>query len=243
MDSLLDVKVREVIPTSTESNPEYPPALQNRHIFVGLAILGLAVFMLMWLSFGAEILFYAWDHPLSQFFATLREGAQTWVVSTARAIGKVGSQGITGLTVLLLIIWAIRRRFRRFWLLLVTVLGVELLWVAVVFAIGRPRPIEVRTVGNILLPSFPSGHAMLFIAFAGALLYLYYRRVKKSGQRIVLAFGVIALLLLTGFIRLFFTAHYFTDVIGGYGLGLAWTATIIPVVETVMLRRQYERQH
>lgn len=224
------------------SAPPHTVALDNFPLFMALAAVGLGLFLLMWLSYRAEILFYAWDRPINQFFQAVRQGAQAWVVSAARFYGKAGSQGITVITILLVIFWGVRRKIRHFWLMLVTVLGVELLWLAVVFAIGRPRPVEVRTVGDIVLPSFPSGHVMLFIAFFGVLLYLYFRRLKNR-TRLMALIGVVLLLLITGFVRLFFTAHYFTDVIAGYGLGLAWTAAVIPAVDYIVLTRQEERQN
>jgi undecaprenyl-diphosphatase len=119
-----------------------------------------------------------------------------------------------------------------------SVVGIEFLWLAVVFTIGRPRPVEVRTVGDILLPGFPSGHVMIFIAFFGVLLYLFFMKVKNRRQRLVLATAVVFLFFLTGFIRLYFSAHYFTDVIAGYGLGFAWTAFALTAVDWIYLQRQ-----
>jgi membrane-associated phospholipid phosphatase len=38
--------------------------------------------------------------------------------------------------------------------------------------------------------------------------------------------------------RLYFNAHYLTDIIAGYGLGLAWTAFALTAVDWLHLKRQ-----
>lgn len=80
---------------------------------------------------------------------------------------------------------------------------------------------------------------MLYVAFFGALVYLFYMRFRSRRSGLVLVIAWVALLLLTGLVRLYFTAHYLTDVIAGYGLGFAWTAAILLLVEWVFRRRRY----
>lgn len=238
MDTLKTPQTSTTLPVYQSS-----PALKNKRLIVGLIVIGLALFFVMWWSVASQSLFYSLDAPLNVWFTQLRHDASKSVTNAARLIGKAGSQGITAVTILLLTILAFRRQFRRFALLFAAVVGVELLWLPVVFGIGRPRPTEVRTVGDIVLPGFPSGHVMIFIAFFGALLYIYFIQVKNRGWRLFIAILVLILLPLTGFIRLFFTAHYFTDVIAGYGLGLAWTAFALTAVEWAALKRQAQQKN
>jgi membrane-associated phospholipid phosphatase len=216
--------------------------MKNKRLVAGSIIISLIIFIVMWVSIETESLFFNLDEPINDYFLELRENASESLVSTARLIGKGGSQGITALTIILLTVFALRRQFRRFWLLFAAVVGVEFLWLPVVFGIGRPRPTEVRTVGDILLPGFPSGHVMIFIAFFGALLYLYYLKVESKSWRIAIAVGILALFVLTGLIRLFFNAHYFTDVIAGYALGFAWVPFALFFVDWVFLKRQQKKK-
>ncbi len=225
-----------------ESVFESSPALENKKLIASLIIISLIIFLVMWVSVETESLFFSLDEPINEYFLELRENSSEFLVSVARIIGKVGSQGITALTIILLTIFALRRQFRKFWLLFASVVGVEFLWLPIVFGIGRPRPTEVRTVGDIILPGFPSGHVMIFIAFFGTLLYLYYIEVKSKGWRIAIAVAVLSLFLLTGFIRLFFNAHYFTDVIAGYALGFAWVPFALFFVDWVFLKRRQKKK-
>jgi membrane-associated phospholipid phosphatase len=82
-------------------------------------------------------------------------------------------------------------------------------------AIGRPRP-ESAAFG------FPSGHATAAAAFAGAVLYLS-GALAPAPRRLVRA-GAIAGVILVGFARVMLRAHWPSDVLGGFALGLGLAA-------------------
>lgn len=143
-----------ILTSQQKSQPikQTSPALKHKKVMVGLIILGLILFFGMWFSMATQTLFYAWDESIYAFFSQLRESTPAVGTSVARLFGKAGSQGITLVTIILLTIWAFRRQGRQFWLLFTAVVGVEFLWLPVVFGIGRPRPTVVRTVGDVILP-------------------------------------------------------------------------------------------
>ena len=94
--------------------------------------------------------------------------------------------------------------------------------------IRRPRP-EYKLIkqGGY---SFPSGHAMLAVAFYGLLLYLVNRHVKKKALRIILSTLLIILMILIGFSRIYLGVHYLSDVIAGYSLGIIYLVIFIEIV-------------
>ena len=44
-----------------------------------------------------------------------------------------------------------------------------------------------------------------------------------------------------GFSRIFLGGHYLTDIIAGYGLGLAWAALVFTLIERLFLKRSGAR--
>jgi membrane-associated phospholipid phosphatase len=87
--------------------------------------------------------------------------------------------------------------------------------------IARPRPdldlVEYIYRGNID-HSFPSGHVTLYTVMFGYILYLSHHYPKKLPlwSRLIAIF----LILTIGLSRIYLGAHWFTDVLGGYLLGI-----------------------
>jgi undecaprenyl-diphosphatase len=90
---------------------------------------------------------------------------------------------------------------------------------------GRSRPVgEVLTVASGF--SFPSGHAMLSIAFYGFLAYLFISYTKNKWG--YLGAAVLCLLvLIIGFSRVYLNVHYASDVLAGFLFGLICLAVNI----------------
>lgn len=89
-------------------------------------------------------------------------------------------------------------------------------------AIGRPRPID--TLVDVFVPSpgfsFPSGHVMFYTVFFGFLLFLVLTRIPAAPLRRLLAVPLAGIVLLVGPSRIILGAHWLSDVIAAYLLGL-----------------------
>ncbi|MGW4477133.1 phosphatase PAP2 family protein [Rhodococcus triatomae] len=90
---------------------------------------------------------------------------------------------------------------------------------------GRDRPpVPVRLVHEFTR-SFPSGHAMMsaiLVCVVGAVL------VRVTGRlRPVVIAGLTLWTLAIGLSRVYLAAHWFTDVLAGWLLGVAWAAVWI----------------
>ncbi len=87
-------------------------------------------------------------------------------------------------------------------------------------SIGRTRPADALVPG-VHNFSFPSGHALMAVAFYGMLLLWAWNRpgrMKGAG----FAAGLLLLMLLIGFSRIYLRLHYATDVLAGYAIGVLW---------------------
>lgn len=93
---------------------------------------------------------------------------------------------------------------------------------AIKTAIGRPRPLN--TVVDVIVPvhgsSFPSGHVMFYTVFFGFLGFLIWSRVPQRAFRWTTLVLLGTLVLLIGPSRILLGAHWFTDVVAAYLLGL-----------------------
>ncbi|MFF0814939.1 phosphatase PAP2 family protein [Rhodococcus sp. NPDC003318] len=106
-----------------------------------------------------------------------------------------------------------------------------------VFARGRP-PRPDRLVDEIT-HSFPSGHAMMsaiLVCVVGAAL------VRVMGRRSAVLFVGLALwTLVIGLSRVYLAAHWLTDVMAGWALGVAWAALWIRGTARYTRRREVAR--
>lgn len=95
--------------------------------------------------------------------------------------------------------------------------------------LARPRP-----VANSLIYengySFPSGHSMISMAFYGLLIYLINYYIKDKKLRIILITILSLIILLIGISRIYLGIHYFSDVLGGFLLSIAYLILYTSVI-------------
>ena len=166
--------------------------------------------------------------PLVRFdhaaFTSLQSLRTPWVDGLMVAITEVGSVRVAvpviGAVALLL---AIKRCWRTlaYWFAAVG-FAQALVWV-LKLSVARTRPSAIYA--GIEQYSFPSGHATSAIVLYGFLAFLLLQgrsaRWKVAGS----AFAA-GLILLIAFSRLYLGAHWFSDVLAGLSVGLAWVSLL-----------------
>jgi undecaprenyl-diphosphatase len=90
--------------------------------------------------------------------------------------------------------------------------------------------------------SFPSGHANISVALYALGFYLLFRATRSPRlRRLWLALAFLFPLLIS-FSRLYLGAHYLSDVLAGWGIGLWWSILVLGVPGFVRRRRGMKRQ-
>lgn len=131
-------------------------------------------------------------------------------------------------------------RFRQFCTpLLILLLGVSSSTYALKELFHRVRPGAMLPTFVEETFSFPSGHAAIAMALYGFLLFLVLKTIKQGMTRSILSFCCIALIFLIGFSRIYLGVHFFTDVWGGYLVGLWWVIIAIFSTEMALFKRKY----
>lgn len=100
----------------------------------------------------------------------------------------------------------------------------------------RPTPDLVMQVGYFVnRDSFPSGHVLFYIGLFGFLAYLFYVSKIRSPLRKSLLIFLTILLFSIGLSRIYLGAHWFSDVMGAYIIGLLWLIVVINFYRKVKL--------
>ena len=119
----------------------------------------------------------------------------------------------------------IKKRWRHFYIILLSLSGGYFLTEFIKNAIGSPRPSDALI--HLSDFSFPSGHAT---AIAGALVlavYFFAPIIRSKSWRWFLVIGLFVLALVVGASRLVLGVHWLSDIIAGYSLGVFWTTAMI----------------
>jgi membrane-associated phospholipid phosphatase len=156
--------------------------------------------------------------PLDNELLDLADETRTVaLVDVAKVVTELGAfPTVAALVLATSVLLAIRRRPAE---LFVLVVGFGLIFLAVQAAkagVDRPRPPDglVRTQGD----AYPSGHAAYSTAWVAVGLMLT-RRLGLVGHAALVAGGV-AVAAVVGGSRVYLHAHWWSDVAGGWGLGV-----------------------
>ena len=96
------------------------------------------------------------------------------------------------------------------------------------FIVQRPRPTDFKLIDESGY-SFPSGHAMISVAFYGYLIYLIYKYIKNKIIKFLLISLLVILIIIIGVSRIYLGVHYTSDVLAGFLISLSYLIMYISI--------------
>lgn len=150
-----------------------------------------------------------------------------WVTSTAWMLTTLADVvGLTLLTVITALLLLARRARRRAAVLVLVMAGSALVTTALKVLVGRPRPSDEYVAGTPLTSfSFPSGHSLNSAVFLG-LLAAYAVLFLRRRWAVPAVIGTLLVTVLVGLTRIYLAYHWFTDVLGGWTVAVAWLSLV-----------------
>jgi undecaprenyl-diphosphatase len=175
-----------------------------------------------------------WD-PLLDLDDHARDSLHAYALTHpgfARAMQLVSDSGSAlawQLVGLAIVVWLlVRRRPVVAAFVVVTLAGSSLLNTFVKTAVNRARPVVSHPLLHEPGMSFPSGHAQAAVVGYGVVLVVFLPLLGPVGRRLLVA-GAVLMVLAIGFSRVALAAHYVSDVLAAYVLGLAWVVLTVTV--------------
>lgn len=157
----------------------------------------------------------------------------SWLTSLAKAVTALGSTvAIAAVGLVAAIAFGARRRWPDVAVLVVSLLVLLIAVPALKDAFDRPRPPGALVdVGGAAYPSAHAAYAVMYswIALAATVRW----RPNRTWATAIVVAGI-ALTAAIGLSRVYLQVHYLSDVIGGWGLGVAVfaTASIVALIST-----------
>ena len=224
--------------------PNNYSGVRSPNLLAKRPMIGLFMFLFGGLGFGALFYNLLTQGPLLQWDRTL--------ATTLPAIGLqnpailkpimdagyyIGGWGVIILGVLFGLYFIVKRYWQELAMVAIGMGGETLLFESLSNLIGRARP-STQIWIILKIPGFPSGHTMAAVTFFGLLAYLLAPKMRSAFGKVFVVGLAILIMLFIGFTRVFTAAHYLTDVLAGYAMGIAWFGVVYTLVEKYFLRRK-----
>lgn len=95
---------------------------------------------------------------------------------------------------------------------------------------SRPRPIGINLIEETGF-SYPSGHAMISMAYFGFIAYLIFKSNINKLIKFILVTLLMITIILIGFSRIYLGVHYLSDILGGFFLSIVYLIIYIKILK------------
>jgi undecaprenyl-diphosphatase len=190
--------------------------MRNKNWII-VSILSLLVFIVFFLLFSSGAIL-GLDSSVNGSLEAIRSPILNWIMIAITYIME--ESVVIILSIILIGILFFMKKIKAIWMYIFS-MGLGLVSESLIKTlVHRPRPLNILVHETSF--SFPSGHAMFSVIFFLFLLYIFRKDIKNKFLGGLFIFGNIFLILAIGFSRIYLGAHWISDVISGFALGLFW---------------------
>lgn len=192
-------------------------------------IIGLFIFIILTISVELHLHFlqridlWTFDWCLKYFGEPQMNFTSGWLTSYLTFFARYFDIiTVVGLTIITASIFAWRKYYAiAVWLLVVVASG-GILGILFKDIIHRPRPYDHLLIDSGF--SFPSGHSLASSLWFIIVIFILLPHTKKKYRVYAYIIGILSIICWLSILvsRLYFHAHFFTDVIGGVALSVFW---------------------
>jgi len=216
------------------------PYLRERRktLFLCISIFFILLFLLL-TFFVMNFSNHSWDISVSH---EIQEDQNILLDTFMKAFSWLGTVYVAGTVILAFtVIFLIFKYVREGLFILSCILSGAVSYVLKMI-IDRPRPTMdfVRIVEETHYQSFPSGHVLFYTVFFGSLTIIALSsKLLKISLKIFVVAVCLAMVVLGAVSRIYLGAHWFTDVLGGFIVGVLF----LMVTGSIYLRSKNKIQH
>ncbi len=174
------------------------------------------------------------DQPVLDWFVAHRDPVETAIATVVTNLGSTLAMAALTLTMTL---WAASRRQWGHVAFLLSAAASGALVLGIKTMVGRVRPPQSVQLVTETSASFPSGHTLGSTAVILAVTGVLLTTVRSTAARAVTVAGGLTAVVLIGLSRLYPGAHWATDVLGGWMLGVAVVCALVTVAALERRRR------
>lgn len=195
------------------------PAILKRNTLIFILLLLIAAF--------TGLSFFIAQHPILAFDIKtslfIQQYHADWLDKVMLAISFFGELPFSLLSVVIVAAIFYWQKYKREGIFISTVLLSGLIILGIKNIINRPRPTAfyVRLVEVNRFQSYPSGHVLSYSLFFGFLIILmnHLKDIPKITRNIISCLSAFLVITIAPS-RIYLGAHWFTDTVGGFLLGL-----------------------
>lgn len=184
------------------------------------------IFILLILAFTILSIFIA-EHPILPFDVRaslfVQQYQADWLDKVMLAISFFGELPWSLLSVVVVAAIFYWQKYRREGLYITSILVSGLVILGIKNMINRPRPTAfyVRLVEVNRFQSYPSGHVLSYVLFFGFLIILmnHLTSIPKTTRNVITYLSAFLMIFIAPS-RIYLGAHWLTDTVGGFLLGL-----------------------